>query len=174
MKIRSLVFVFLIFVLFTVFCIQFPNEPNADTFYFNSFEVPSDTTDWNGISPNMFVKNPAPNGGEKSLLLCGGCVQPTAYINLPISNVDENYSVSFWAKIIEENQSGVISLSVIDGDIKLSEISLLASGQTWKYYKSEKKLFCPIGKQLRLEIMVGGIIPASMLIDLLKIEKQNR
>ena len=173
MKIRSLAFLFLISILFTTFCIRLPNEPTVETFYFNSFEVHSDTTDWHGISYKMFVEDPAPNCGEKALHLGGGCIQPTAYLDLPISNKDEIYSLSLWAKIIEENQSGVILLSVIDGDRKLSEISLLVNSQNWKYYKSEKSLLCPAGKQLRLEIMIGGIIPASMLVDLLKIEIHN-
>jgi hypothetical protein len=174
MKFRTPAFLFLISILFTTYCIRFPNEPSVEAFYFNSFEIESDTTDWYGISYKMFVENPAPNGGDKALLLCGGCVQPAAYIDLPISNLDENYSLSFWAKIIEENQSGIISLSAVEGDEKLSEISLLVDSQNWKYYKSEKNLFCPAGKQVRLEIIIGGFIPASILVDLLKIEKQNK
>ncbi len=140
-------------------------------FYFNSFESTEDADDWQGIMPEMFVEEPAPHGGDKSLLIGGGCIQPTASITFPKLEHTTSLKLSCWGKVREEHQSGVLILSAIDEAESLQSISITLQGNEWKHYESEGILLCPSGKQLRLEIMIGGIVGASMYLDRLTIER---
>ena len=88
------------------------NEPITDNEvqYYNSFESRQDTIGWLGLSEHMFKNEPSPNGGNKSLYVGGGCVQPAA--SLEIKNLPSgSYNISFWAKIEDQNQSGTITIS---------------------------------------------------------------
>lgn len=146
-------------------------KPEPTTYYFNSFETPKDTTDWQGVSYDMFKNEPGPNGGRKSLYISGGSSQPTASLNLRECKETSDFKISFWAKINENNQSGSIILSVMDQETKLNEIVMNVAGNNWTFYESDKSITCPAGNFLKVEIMIGGIVLASMNVDLLKIEK---
>jgi hypothetical protein len=148
------------------------NSPSRGNFYyFNSFETAADTNGWNGILQNMFVPDPAPNSGEKSLDIGGGCVQPTAWMVFPTAQADGSYKLQCWGKIDQENQSGQVILRLEGDDTFSMEIVAFIKDRTWTFYESDRALFCPKGKQLRLEMIVGGIIFASMHIDGLTITR---
>ncbi len=151
-------------------CIQNPASPENVAYYFNSFEAPKDTTDWQGISFDMFINEPGPNGGRKSLFIGCGCFQPAASINLRECTENSEFKISFWAKIKENNLSGSILLSVMDRENKLDEIAINVVGNDWTFYQSDKSIFCAAGNFLRIEMMIGGIKAVSMNVDLLKIE----
>ncbi|HEX9935458.1 MAG TPA: hypothetical protein VGB38_09705 [bacterium] len=145
----------------------FPSMP----FYFNSFESADDANGWNGVEENMFVEDPAPNSGKQSLHIGGGCIQPTAWKVFPKAEADARYALSCWGKIDQENQSGEVVL-MLDGDERFSSETVLSvNSREWTFYGSEKSLFCPKGRSLRLEFRVGGIIFASMAIDVLTVER---
>ena len=143
---------------------------NLDIFYYNSFESAEDADGWQGIMSEMFVEEPAPNGGEKSLLIGGGCIQPTASITFPKLERSTSLKLSCWGKVREEHQSGMLILRVIDEAENFQSISITLQGNEWKHYETEGSLLCPSGKQLRLEIMIGGIVGASMNLDRLTID----
>ncbi|MFB0515280.1 MAG: hypothetical protein ACETWG_01600, partial [Candidatus Neomarinimicrobiota bacterium] len=94
---RAFCFIYLCGVLF---CILQAQTAGTDSLviYSNSFEVPEDTSDWIGLSYRMFVEDPAPGQGTRSLLIGGGCDQPIAWIDIPCPAGDGSYRLSFWGK----------------------------------------------------------------------------
>src|SRR4030042_5053909 len=107
-----------------------PNPFAADElFYSNSFESMEDLDEW-GFTEQYLVADPAPGGGEQAVKITGGCIRPTAYIDLT-SNRKGFYKLSFWAKVIEENQSGMVALSVKNGDDILSSFEAEVVEHSW-------------------------------------------
>ena len=164
---------FLIFILLTSILISCekknPLEPGPVFFYFNSFETAGDTTDWHGVYSEMFVEEPAPNGGQKSLRIGGGCVQPTAWLIFSELERIRPFKLSCWGKVIEDGQVGMLTLYVMDGEEYGSSISIQIKGGEWTQYESDNLLVCPSGKHLRLEIMIGGFVGATMHLDCLAV-----
>jgi len=146
-------------------------QPTLRFVYFNSFESAEDTTGWWGIGERMFIGDPSPEGGKRSLYIGGGCIQPTAFIILPSPIEDGYYRISCWGKVKEGSFGGVIVLAIADEGEKRPEIQLGIHNKEWTFYQSEKTLHCPANSKLRLEIWIGGFIPAYMFIDCIKIEK---
>ena len=147
-----------------------PNPFAADElFYSNSFESMEDLDEW-GFSEQYLADDPAPGGGEKAVKITGGCIRPTAYIDFP-SDCNGYYKLNFWAKVIEENQSGMVALSARKGSEIFSSDEVQVEKHSWTHHEGDKVLFCPKGYSLRLEVHIGGIIPASMMLDLVEIKK---
>lgn len=137
------------------------NSPGR-TVYCTSFERAADTAGWEGIVPELFVDDPAPGCGRRSLKIWGGCIQPTASLALGPHDKAAYYSFSVWAKAIEETQPGSVSL-VSEGDESPAMVTV--KELRWHFLNSNKLVFCPAGKPLRLDLSVGGFVPASMQID---------
>ncbi len=157
-------------------CGSSPNEPSqevasSDVFYFNSFESPADTVGWEGITTQMLVKEPAPGGGDQSLHVIGDCIQPTAHIVFPPSGTGGSYRLSFWGRLHDRVQRGTLILAIDGDDEQGDRTELMVDSDRWTFYKSEKALRLSANEALRLEIMVGGIVAASMSIDCIKIEE---
>jgi len=51
------------------------------------------------------------------------------------------------------------------------QIQLRVDSENWTFYESRESLRCSEGCTLRLEIWIGGFIPANMFVDCIKIEK---
>lgn len=159
-----------------VSCDQSSYEPsqdqdNSSVVYFNSFESARDTLGWEGITEQMFVRDPAPTGGDWSLHIGGGCIQPTAHIVLPPHGCAGSYRLSFWGKLDDSVQRGVIILAVEAGGEQREEMALVVDSEQWAFYRSKRPLHRSANQELRLEIMIGGIVPASMSIDCIKVER---
>ncbi len=144
-----------------------PPAPNI--VYFNSFESAEDASGWHGITEQMFVDDPAPEGGKQSLYIGGGCIQPTAFITLPLQTDDGYYTLSCWGKIKESYQGGMIVLT-IEGEGE-EKIQLTVDNKEWSFYESQQALYCPADYKLRLEMWIGGIKSAHMFVDCIKIER---
>lgn len=140
--------------------------------YFNSFESDEDTAGWHFI-PEMFVNDPAPKCGTKSLYIGGGCLQPTAWLTLPFRPNDGHYSIGCWGKIDTTYYVGAggIVLTTSEPVGERPEIDIIVETEDWIYYESEDSLFCTSNNSLRIEIYCGGYIPVYMLIDCLKVEQ---
>lgn len=138
--------------------------------YFNSFESEEDTIGWRWLHPEMFVDDPAPGGGRKSLFIGGGCMQPAAFLELPQQSEAGIYSMSCWGKIEEMNRAGTIYLTTNDSFDDSTTIELKIDSIEWEFLQTEESLHCSTKDTLRIEIWIGGYVPASMFIDLLKIE----
>ena len=154
---------------------QDEQEPDSHiTVYFNSFESEEDAANWNGIFPAMFVSDPSPGGGEKSLLIGSGCIIPTTYIDLPVQPDSGNYIISCWGK---KGTGGGGVILTISGEMihDRNEIGLGINHDDWTYIRSEDSIYCASSKQLRLEIYSGGGygVSLTMFVDQIKVEKVN-
>ena len=170
---------FRVMTLFLIFLMMFlgscnrknPIDQGSDMFYFNSFETADDTTGWHGISSLMFEEDAAPNSGKKSLRIGGGCIQPTAYRTFSKFERNGIFRLSCWAKVREHGQAGTLVLKVMNGEESVQSMSLAIDSEEWTFFQSYDFLFCMPGSRLKLEIMIGGIVPASMNLDCLAIER---
>ena len=152
-------------------CDENPFEPKYETIYDCSFESPQDTTGWKGITPEMFVNDPAPDGGEKSLYIGGGCMKPAAQIILESHIINGKYRLYCWGK--KGESGGNVKLILAQNHDYFDQIELNINSQDWKLYQIEGVLKCNETSQLRLELWVGGIVYNSMFIDRLKVEKRK-
>jgi len=134
--------------------------------YSNSFETLNDTIDWTGITRHNFVRNPAPNGGEYSLKIGGGCMRPAATIIIKGLNAGF-YKVSFWAKVLEHDKLGSITILTNSND-ELS--STIINSNVWTKYESDQ-LYIHSSSELFVNINIGGIIPEHLYLDNLKMFK---
>lgn len=132
--------------------------------YFNSFETKQDTVGWNGLRAFMMVDEPAPYSGAKSLYVGGGCIQPAA--SLELNNIPStSYYVSFWGKAEDKNLSGGITFSNGSNE---EPLDVTINNEEWKFYD-----IGPVQKNdllpLKIDLIIGGIIPANMFIDNLRV-----
>jgi hypothetical protein len=139
--------------------------------YFISFESAEDTTGWQGITDKMFVRDPAPGAGARSLQIGGGCLQPAAYIDLPPQAGPGNYVISCWGKAPRVSRPGRIVLQIAQEGGEGREVQLIVDSEDWTSYKSEESLRCSEDCTLRLQVWIGGFAPAQMFVDCIKIEK---
>lgn len=139
--------------------------------YFSSFESAEDTTGWQGITDRMFVSDPAPGAGARSLQIGGGCIQPAAYIDLPPQTGPGNYVVSCWGKVPQVTQPGRIVLQIAQEGGEGREIQLRVDSENWTFYESKESLRYSEDCTLRLQVWIGGFTPAHMFVDCIKIEK---
>lgn len=142
----------------------------ARTLYFTSFETPEDIAGWTGIAEENLNGDPAPGGGDRSLLIGGGCIQPTAYIVLEAEDTDAVYFLSCWGRLLDESQPGSVALATDERWDERDGCSVRVASEDWTYYRSEDQVTCPAGQRLRIEIYIGGIIGASMCLDRIAVE----
>lgn len=136
----------------------------ANTIYFNSFESESDIAGWEGVDINSIVEEAPSTGGSKSLMVSGGCVIPHAYYTIEPMVEDCDVVLRCWGKNLS-NGSG-ISLGNEDWS---ESVTISVSEETWNYYISEDTLHCSKGEKLNLQLISGGFIPSSMLVDMIEI-----
>ena len=148
-------------------------NPENTEFYFTSFENASDAEGWTGIGVEMFVEDPAPNSGDRSLLIGGGCIQPTAKVTLPEIRVGGFYTISCWGKIDPDFHGGSVILALSHNEEESFQIELRIDRQGWYFYSSEESIYCPASESLQIQIRVGGIVYDCMKLDGLKIEKSG-
>ena len=155
----------------TTSCDKKSTRPAPDIVYLTSFESAQDTTGWQGITDKMFVCDPAPGAGIRSLHIGGGCIQPAAYIDLPPQTSPGNYVVSCWGKVPQVTRPGRIVLQIAQEGGEGWEVQLIVDSEDWTFYKSEESLRCSEDCTLRLQVWIGGFAPAHMFVDCIKIER---
>ena len=143
-------------------------EPPASRVYFNSFESQGDTIGWKGLME--FRADAPPLGGKHSVLISGGCIYPHAYYDLPVSQEDNYLIVKCFGKNL--SNGGGIELDLSDNDAH-HHIVIGITDTIWRSYQSRDTLYCPRNTRLRLSMSSGGIVPSSMLVDLLEVLKVN-
>jgi hypothetical protein len=132
--------------------------------YSNSFELPQDTAGWRGHMD--FRDDAAPECGNQSLFISGGCVWPHAWIELGPYDNNGFYILRCWGKDLQIG--GSISIEV-EGDYPRDRISILINNKEWTHYESDQTLDCPAGRRIVLSMGAGGIVPSAMLIDKVEI-----
>lgn len=172
---RGMACLFMLSVLIGSACRKVITNPfdSAAIYYFNSFESQEDAVKWNGFTSAQFVQDPAPNSGSQSLRIGGGCIQPAAWIVLPKAEAEGWVRFSCWGKVDQANQSGIVRLALEGEPDDSREITVRIQGANWTHFQSENSLFCPKGGRLRIELIIGGIVFASMHVDGLTIEKND-
>lgn len=156
------VLVVVIFVFGSVSCEK--DEYNG-CFYFNSFEKDSDTIGWKGGQFSFYDEAPE-DGGKKSLYVSGGCMAPHAEYRFGPFKSDKTFTISFWAKAIE-NQGAVDLHSSADNTGNMISVN----DTIWQFYAPKLAVEVLEGDMLILDVFAGGIMSASMLVDMIKIEE---
>ena len=151
--------------------LQFDECLSLESVYTNSFESEEDVSDWYFREFYECIDDPAPGAGAKSLHIHGGCVQPTAYFDLPQQPEEDHYTLSLWGKA-EEIGSGSVVLTTEQLSGQFPETIVTVSAREWQWSGSNKIFFCPKEHRLRIEIWHGGyMFPGGMFIDNLKVER---
>lgn len=158
----------LLIIILTVACESELTRPDQYIVYRNSFEVPQDTLNSTGISYQMFVKEPAPYCGYKSLKIDGGCIQPAMSYSFLSPSTEAKYRLELYAKMLTKDQTAVIELvyDTPDAD-KKEKATIVVKSNEWEYYKADKVVTFPPNTKFKINILVGGIIFSSMNIDYL-------
>jgi hypothetical protein len=144
--------------------------PSSNIAYSNSFESSKDIDGWFGLDTSFFVPEHCPGGGLRSLLIGGGCIQPTASYSMIIKQAGF-YSFSCWGKSYQTNMSGRIILSNHHYLYDSTTADVNIKSDDWQYYQALNKVKCSIGDTLFISIMVGGIKYDAVYIDNLMIKK---
>ena len=141
-----------------------PPESQRAYIYFNSFEYPTDIIGWQGYG--MRIYNDAPSiGGKRSLFISGACMVPHAWIDFQNKSLSSYFNLRCWGKSLL--RSGHVNLRQKNDYLK--SVQIYISDSSWTSYKSDGSLFCAYNDTLRLELISGGFVPDSMLVDLIEI-----
>ena len=148
---------------------QNSTSPDSFTIYYNSFEKSSDLMGWNGIEESDLVDDAAPNGGQKSAFISGGCNMPTAFRTFSPIGVDQSVRIQCYGKNLGFGGSVVIGI----GENYSYDLGLSVKDTTWTFYEFDNSIFWPANSSLTICLNSGGILATAMLIDELKIVKSN-
>jgi len=113
-----------------------------------------------------FRDDAAPDGGNQSLFISGGCVWPHAWVELGPYENNGFYKLRCWGKDLQI--AGSVSIEV-EGDSPRKQISIAITNKEWTHYESDQTLYCPAGKRIVLSMAAGGIVSSAMLIDKVEI-----
>ncbi len=149
-------------------CLENPFAPKYEILYETSFEVPADSSGWVGITPAMFVADPAPGCGQQSLYLGAGCLQPAAHRVLNVLAERGSYRLRVYGKKGEVGGHFRLTAQGSNGAADLIDIPIQSA--EWRGFEKEIKLEQSRPDTLRLEIYVGGIIFNSLYLDGIKLE----
>ncbi len=169
-------FILLLFFIACFSCEKFPDSDPGPLYpenniYFNSFESPSDTVGWYGISVEYLLEDSPVGGGMQSVQISGGCIIPHAYIWIDPLDEDCSLVLRCWGKNM--SYGGSVRLIMVDPwmDDPLETVSISVQETSWTYYSSEDTLHYVAGSRLRIELNSGGIMASAMRVDQLEISK---
>jgi hypothetical protein len=146
-----------------------PVDHSSDVAYLNSFESAGDTAGWQGYGSYSFMQDAPLSGGKQSLYVSGGCLVPHAWKNFRNTASSSYIKLSCWGKRIMVG--GIVSLRTLNNPSK--SISCQISDSLWTSYHSSDSLFCAANDTLHLELISGGIVANSMLIDMLEVAQAH-
>lgn len=165
---KRILLLLIVFGFVFVGCRDGLNRPEQYAAYINSFETPKDTVHSEGVKYNMFVNDPAPQCGYKSLQISGGCYQPAAVYYFEGPDRATKYRLEFWGKMIETGQSAIVVISPEKNDpFGENEITITVNGTDWNYYRASKVIDLPAKAKFKVSVICGGIIPATLKMDYL-------
>ena len=169
MKNRPEAFLFA-FVLLLAGCEHHPtqvSESVRDAIYSHSFESPADTVGWIGYGSLELYPSAPSGGGSWSVRVSGGCPVPHAHISIRIQSNVGPVVLQCWGKNLATG-GGVQLYKKSD---RSTAIRVQVTDTLWTQYRSAETLSCSANDTLELEMVSGGIIYSSMLIDKLEILK---
>lgn len=163
--------ILLLLFIASISCEKFPDpDPGPlypeNSIYFNSFESPSDTIGWYGISTEYFMEDAPVGGGKQSVQISGGCIIPHAYVWIDPLDKDCSLVLRCWGK----NMSHGGSVRLVMDDPWVT-VNIPVQETSWTYYSCEDTLHYVAGSRLRIELNSGGIMASAMRVDQLEITK---
>lgn len=171
MKIQTLINLLRAFLLFSI-CIQCNTveltEDLGPLVYLNSFESTQDTVAWTGYGGRVLKNDAPPGGGNRSLLVSGGCVVPHACYELKISG-GGRFVLRCWGKNLA--LGGEVGLRVKNA--RCPGIRITVTDTVWTHYRPSDTLFCPTNDTVQLLLNSGGVVASAMLVDVIEIIKVN-
>lgn len=149
-------------------------EPYSIIVYTNSFETPEDTSGWREYSIPILANDPAPDGGERSLHICGGCFHPTAFWYLHLPDYEGKYIFSCWGKSLQG--MGGIALCSTESDFYNPLyplcIGIVIDSDDWIYYETDDTLICSSSDSIYIMMGMGGIFGTDCIaIDMITVYK---
>ena len=145
---------------------------DGEIIYFNSFESPKDTVGWTGYAGIRLYEEAAPEGGNYSLLVSGGCPIPHALYKIGPFQRNAGLVIEGWGRA--KDAGGGVSLQTnffSDEARKYTGFSIDA--EDWKFFQSEEIMSVERGDVLYIHINAGGIVPGTVLIDRLTVRVVN-
>jgi hypothetical protein len=137
-------------------------------FYRNSFEVPDDTAGWYGYAAIEIVEQASRWGSRYSLRVSGGCPVPHAKFDFEPASHDRQFILQGWGKA-EEGTGGVTLSSRVSSTAR--SIGFSVNRKQWTFYQSVDTLSVAAGDTMSIQVSAGGIVPATILVDLIAIRE---
>ena len=169
MKFRKLIYkILLLIALFVAGCRLSTDgiDDTGNVVYSNSFESARDTLGWRGYGMIGFRNDPSPGGGKQSLYVSGGCFVPHAVFKIQPQLENGYYVLQGWGKNLDNG--GFVELHIADS---VKSISFDVSDKEWKFYQSADTLYSPANLQFKLNMISGGLVSSSMLIDQIQVKR---
>lgn len=171
-------FTFLFFTFTVVSCSNFDDpvssdEENSNLLFSASFE--NGLENWNspGAPHVKIVSNPAPGGGELSVLLKSEFFSGTINTSIPLPQNKNIYRFSFWAKIGNGNAQAYLYLK--SNNKKIFNNRIFISDTAWTRYVLRDTLNSAPGDSLQV-VFIGSDSEAGLnktWVDLCLLEKIN-
>jgi len=137
-----------------------------DNFYFNSFENSMDVETFEGMNPFLSDDTPS-DGGDSSIVVAGGCIVPHLYFELGPFDEAQNLSFSVYGKA-EGIAGGSLSLRLKSDPDAI--IAIQIQDNEWTLYETANTLEVPVGEQVVINFVSGGIVPIVSYFDLFEIQ----
>ncbi len=169
MKFRKLIYkILLLIALFVAGCRLSTDgiDDTGNVVYSNSFESARDTLGWRGHGMIGFRNDPSPEGGKQSLYVSGGCLVPHAEFKIQPQSENGYYVLQGWGKNLDNG--GFVELHIADS---VKSISFDVSDKEWIFYQSADTLYCPANLQFKLNMISGGLVSSSMLVDQIRVKQ---
>ncbi len=81
-------------------------------------------------------------------------------------------TVEAWGKLQQGSGSVAIAVNFLDHD-NYRGIGFSVDQPDWTFYESDETLLVKRGEKLSIHIGAGGIVPGSILVDMLGVRKVN-
>ncbi len=160
---KKITFIFILLIV-VIACEDPVNQTSPIyTVYYNSFEENTDTANIEGITLENFVFDAPPLGGYRSLRVSGGDTRPTVSFTFENMNKEAYYKVKLWGKILDSNQTAQVEF--INSDSSTVRTLFNINERYWSPYRNDTLFYVKPNEKFRINVNVGGIIPASVLID---------
>ncbi len=141
-------------------------KTNEVVIYSNSFESQQDTMGWHVGADVQFCLDAPPGGGEQSIYVSGACIVPHFWIELGPFDGEGLFRLRCWGKNL--GMGGEVTIEV-ESEYPRPSAPIFIDKKDWTFYESKDTLNCPAGKKIILSMISGGLIPSSMLVDLVEI-----
>ncbi len=164
--------VLLIGILFSSLGCSDSVSPEKDNYiYLNTFESDLDFEGWAGIGEHSWKTDTPPNGGDKSVLVSGGCPVPHSRYTIQYNLSPGYYIIECWGKTFDNSIGGGVILKYYNTtSFNDSSVFIQITDSIWTH-KISDTLYIANLDSIVIEMNSGGFAAAGMLIDNLGVKK---